>query len=365
MRDEEMVFFVESDFGYSPVVRRKQPATGVRRKVIKQFAPPPDDTPELADARPIVKMFYLETMSAGQKVDKVVKARRALGLSESTLGLTLSQMSPQETHPGLSMAYRKLGATVRAVGDFHLAQGTFEASTLSDPLTYHSADAFIVKETLTNRQILMRDLETAQSTTRKRLKEADRIRASSSVKRDKVDEAIAQLEEAKRTEEQLAKKVSDVTRNLVGERRRWFDRTAVNLRTDLREYVIRQIEAERRTLATLEAVRPDIRAIDSTGGLSRLGREAHPKVRRSSLASSQGPKGDAWSGVPRRPDGVRRSESGNMAGLPVPEEAEEEEIVGRKRSGSKSGGIKGLVEEDDEDRIDARNAASRLAQTTF
>jgi len=76
MRDEEMVFFVESDFGYSPVVRRKQPATGVRRKMIKQFAPPPDDTPELAEARPIVKLFYLGSMDAEQKLTKLVKARR-------------------------------------------------------------------------------------------------------------------------------------------------------------------------------------------------------------------------------------------------------------------------------------------------
>jgi hypothetical protein len=72
-----MVFFVESDFGYSPVVRRKQPATGVRRKVIKQFAPPPDDTPELAAARPVVKAFYLGTMEAEQKLEKVVKHRRS------------------------------------------------------------------------------------------------------------------------------------------------------------------------------------------------------------------------------------------------------------------------------------------------
>ena len=77
-RDEEMIFFVESDFGYSPVVRRKQPATGVRRKVLKQFAPPPDDTPELHEARPIVKLFYLGTMDAGQKVDKVVKSRKGM-----------------------------------------------------------------------------------------------------------------------------------------------------------------------------------------------------------------------------------------------------------------------------------------------
>ena len=76
MRDEEMVFFVESDFGYSPVVRKKQPATGMRRKMLKQFAPPPDDTPELLESRPVVKGFYLSSMDAQQKVDKVVKHRR-------------------------------------------------------------------------------------------------------------------------------------------------------------------------------------------------------------------------------------------------------------------------------------------------
>ena len=78
IQDDEVVLFVESDFGYSPVVRMKQPATGMRRKVLKQFAPPPDDTPELQSARPVVKMFYLGAMDASQKVDRVVKARRGM-----------------------------------------------------------------------------------------------------------------------------------------------------------------------------------------------------------------------------------------------------------------------------------------------
>lgn len=76
MRDDEMVLFVESDFGYSPMMKKKQPATGVRRKLLKQFAPPPDDTPELSEARPIVKLFYLGSMDAGHKVDRLVKSRR-------------------------------------------------------------------------------------------------------------------------------------------------------------------------------------------------------------------------------------------------------------------------------------------------
>lgn len=78
IQDDEIVLFVESDFGYSPVLRMKQPATGVRRKMLKQFAPPPDDTPELQSARPAVKTFYLGAMDSSQKVEHVVKARRGM-----------------------------------------------------------------------------------------------------------------------------------------------------------------------------------------------------------------------------------------------------------------------------------------------
>ena len=377
MRDEEMVFFVESDFGYSPVVRKRQPATGMRRKMLKQFAPPPDDAPELLESRPIVKAFYLGSMDGQQKLDRVVKNRRSLGLAESDLGVKLAVLQAQETHPGLANAYRKLGRVIQNTGDFHAAQGTAEAATLSDPLAYHSSDAFIVKETLTNRHILLRELLQAQQATRSKLSAADRLKAASSVKRDKVDEAISALDEARSHESYLQQKTQRVTANLLVEKRKWFARTAGELRTSIREFVLREIEAERRTLATLEQVRPDVRNIDASGGLSRLGREAHPVARRSSLAASQGPKGDAWSGVPRRPDGLNRSISGSIVGQPgvpgaVPEGDEEGEEggdgtgKGRKRATSGSSSLARLAEEDaDADRVDARNAASRLAQTTF
>jgi hypothetical protein len=277
-------------------------------------------------------------------------------------------MNVQETHPGLGMAYRKLGKVIQATGDFHAAQGTAEATTLGDPLQYHSSDAFIVKETLTNRHILLRELLQAQAATRSKLSAADRLKASSSVKRDKVDEAIAALDEARSHETYLLQKSQRVTTNLLQEQRKWFDRTAAEMRHAIRDYVVRQIEAERRTLATLEQVRPDIRAIDGSGGLSRLGREAHPAQRRASLASSQGPKGDAWSGVPRRPgDGLNRSISSSQVQVPGIDEGDEEEEVdthGRKRATSKEGSLTGVAEEDD-DRIDAKNAASRLAAATF
>jgi hypothetical protein len=281
-------------------------------------------------------------------------------------------MNVQEPHPGLANAYRKLGKIIQTVGDYHAAQATAEATTIGDPFQYHSQDAFIVKETLTNRQILIREFLQAQENTRSKLNAADRLKASSNVRREKVDEAIAALDEARQAESALYQKTTRVTQNLVHERRRWFARTAADLRLSIREYVLREIEAERRTLALLESVRPDIRSIDGSGGLSRLGRETHPTVRRSSLAASQGPKGDAWSGVPRRSaDAMSRSVSGSLVGSSVAEGEEglegdgsEQGARGRALSGAR-GGMPGLAEEDDEDRVDARNAASRLATSTF
>jgi hypothetical protein len=278
-------------------------------------------------------------------------------------------MNVQEPHSGLANAYRKLGKTIQTTGDYHAAQATAEATTVGDPLQYHSQDAFIVKETLTNRHILLRELLQAQQLTRSKLNAADRLKASSSVRREKVDEAISALDEARSNELYLLGKTQRVTANLLQEQRKWFARTAADLRLSIREYAIREIEAERRTLATLESVRPDIRAIDSSGGLSRLGREAHPAARRASLAASQGPKGDAWSGVPRRQEGLNRSISGSFMSN-VPEEGNDEEEQGpggrnRALSGASAGGLKGVKEEDDEDRVDARNAASRLATSTF
>ena len=278
-------------------------------------------------------------------------------------------MHVAESYPGLSHAYRKLGRIIQSCGDYHAAQGTAEATTLGDPMNYHSADAFIVKESLTNRHILLREFLQAESARWGKENSVTRLKASTSVRREKVDEAISALDEALSQENYLKGKTQRVTANLLLEKRRWFDRTSKDVNLSIREYVLRQIESERRTLATLESVRPDIRAIDASGGLSRLGRENNPGARRASLASSQGTKGDAWSGVPRSRDALSRSISGSFGTGVIPEVEETTNGVtkgARPRSATGTSSLRESIKEDeDEDRVDAKNAASRLAQSTF
>ena len=88
------------------------------------------------------------------------------------------------------------------------------------------------------------------------------------------------------------------------------------------------------------------------------------------MASSQSAKGDAWSGVQRSRDAMSRSMSGSfVSGIPETEEATNgsgnDAVTGRPRSGTGSASLGSVKEDEDNDRVDARNAASRLAQSTF
>ncbi|KAK9376211.1 uncharacterized protein V1513DRAFT_439610 [Lipomyces chichibuensis] len=340
MRDEEMMYFIESDFGYSPMTKRKAPATGLRRKAIKQLQPPPDDCQELVDFRPLAKRFYLMSSDVRTRLEKVSKIRKSLGMAEIELGHRFTNMTALEFQSGMINMWKKLGKTVMSVGDIQAIKTTTEMATLGDGLLWLSNDAFVVKETLTNRQILIRDLLSAQSTSRSRHATAARLRSSATINPLRVDEALNSLEDAKQIEAALTAKVNRVTHNLIKEKNEWFANTDEDLQSYIAEYVRRMIDAERRTLAVWESIRVDIRAADGSGGLSRLGRsELPPIVRRSGVISSQGPKGDSWSGD-------RRTAHGSNGIFPPMFDDQNEDGDGISE-------------------VDAKNAAALLAGSTF
>lgn len=271
IRDREVIHFIESDFGWSPVISSGKPATGIKRRAIKQLQPPPDETIELADVRPVVKQFHLLSADLDTRLNKVVRSRTSLALAEQEFGKTLGGLAQGETHSGMANALNKLGRTLQAVSDSHSAHATHEAAILGDALAYHSRDAFVVKETLTTRQFLIRDLNQAQNASRTKQANLSRIRSSANIQSAKVDEAVSLLEEAKATEQQLGTKLNRVTSNLLVETRDWRARTSSEMSLAISEFARKQVDSERRILAILESVRPEVRAIDSTGGLSRLG----------------------------------------------------------------------------------------------
>src|SRR5271167_10725 len=282
----------------------------------------------------------------------------AFSRAEQDFASKISSMGQIEHHPGLSRAYRQLSKAYLQKSDITSAQSTAELATFADHLALLSQTAFIAKETLTTRHFLIREFINAQTASRTKYAALQRMKSGTKIDEAKVDEALTNYEDAKAKETELQHKVARVTGNLLYERRIWTARVAKDGKAAIREYVERTIEIERRTLGALEVIRPDIRNIDASGGLSWLGREAHKSVAQSrpegaqpegrrrgaSLGISQGPRGDAWSGVERRRS-YRTDRRDSTSGSPVGE-----------RSAADVG-----QEELDDKRLDARSAAMMLS----
>ncbi|EPX74538.1 retromer complex subunit Vps17 [Schizosaccharomyces octosporus yFS286] len=293
LHDPELKLFVESDYGYSPLVSTGNPTSGLKRKALKQLPLPPDSCEELATLRPVVKSFYINTKETEMKLKKLVAKKQALARSNIELGQSMIDYAAAEDHTGMASAISRLGKMLQSLSDVRLMQSTTRLVTFADTLAYASNNAFVAKEILSNRHILMRDLITAQNQTNACLSSANRLQSNPKISKARTDEALDALETSRLHEKELSQKLAYVTLNLMNESKTYKKQTSATLRESIRDFVEKEAYYERRVLATLESVRPYIRNIDNMGGLSRLGREGFPR-RLSNPPPSQKLNQDAW-----------------------------------------------------------------------
>ncbi|ODQ62371.1 hypothetical protein WICANDRAFT_26971 [Wickerhamomyces anomalus NRRL Y-366-8] len=349
IRNEEFVFFIESDHNsYSPIHKSKVPASGLRRKTLKQFQPPYDEVLELAEFRPLIKSIYKTTTNIHTKLEKLSKLRKSMAVSENEMGNQIVELNVLEnSHPGMQNMWKKFGKTITILGDLESVIGSLDLATLGDGLESVINDGYTIKEALTNRHLLMRDLVTAQSNTKLKHENARKLRNKRDINPIKVDEAIRSLQEATNYEEELTLKIKRITENMLIEKKEYLEYLDILIKQILKEFVIKRIEYERKKLSILEKVRLDVRLVDENGGLSRLGREKYP-LKKSVHTPSQGPEGDSWSGdrkVSHFSEELLKEDQEQDAELPIEEDEQ--------------------VESEEDVAIDARNAASLLGGSTF
>lgn len=356
IRSEEIAFFFESDYStYTPIGKAKQPVSGIMRKTLKQLAPPFDEVTDLAEFRPLVKSIYQRCQMIHEKMGKMNKLRKHMMQEQATFGKQFSELDNS------NKLYTKFGKILTTMGDIESIMVTMDMATLDDYLGLISNDAYSVKEALTNRHLVMRELVQAQQQTKYKQEQARKMRSRRDVSPLKIDEALMQLKEATQVEQSLTTRLRRITANMLTERQEWLLWYEATISESLKRYTLRQIEYERKKLALLERIRVDVRRADSRGGLSRLGRDS---LKWRDLESSQNMAGDSWTGDQRHYtqdeldrfthtefDNLLNQEEGTGEVDTVPtEDAEPTELV-----------------EPDENSllVDARNAAMMLGQTTF
>ncbi|KAH7585879.1 PX domain [Nakaseomyces glabratus] len=336
IRNEELAFFIESDFDtYYPVNQYKSPVSGLKRKTMKQFAPPYDEYTELAEFRPLVKSIYSICDSIQERLLKASRARKLMVQDENLFGKCFEQIDDK------NVLYKKYGRVMTAVGDIDSIIASMDMATFYDGLTWIVRDTYVVKEALTNRHFLMRELLNAQANTKNRQEQVRKTRTKRDSNPIKVEETTRNMKLAHQYEADVSQKLNRVTQNMLIERNEWLSWYDKWLKSCIRSYVLKRIEYERKKLALLERVRIDVRKADPRGGLSRLGRENVS----DRTEVSQSLEGDSWAGE-------RRIRNDNDLKKLLNTEFDET----LERAEQKSNG---------ETTLDARNAASLLGVTTF
>ncbi|KAK6457534.1 vacuolar sorting protein [Scheffersomyces xylosifermentans] len=354
VRDEEFVYFIENDFGYSVINtnRKTSVASGLVRKTLKQLALPYDPYEELAEFRPLIKAAYLSCQKLYKLFDRNSKTEKQLSIHIFDLSNKLSVLAQFEnSHPGMRNMWEKLGKIVQIQSDLTLIESINEMGSLGDGFQCLANDFYQIKEALTNRHLIMRELTQAEAQTQTRHQNATRIKNKSSLDPIKVDEAIRSLEYATKAEESLNLQVKRISGEMLFERDEIINFTEKKLQKMLKQYTLNKVDYHRRNLKHLENIRLDIRIVDQKGGLSRLNRDNLTTLKHN-LTQSQAASGDSWSSRTFR--SLKKEEEERESRLEKEEEEEEERL---KLAAEEGGADKNIV--------DAKSAASLLGVATF
>ncbi|KAM9906129.1 hypothetical protein OXX79_001746 [Metschnikowia pulcherrima] len=338
IRDEEFVFFIENDFGYAVINSSKKSAvaSGFVRKTLKQLPVPYDPYEELAEFRPMIKSAYTLGQKLHRAMEKNQKNQKHVAALISELSTKLKGLAQFETvHPGMKNMWEKLSNIAHIQSELALLQSISDMGSLGDGIRALVDDLYEIKEALTNRHLIMRELLQAQAQTRNKHINANKIKNKSSLDPIKVDDALSQLEQATKAEESLHMQVKRISGEMMFERKEAINDCEAKFQKILKSFSLSRIDQHRKLLKHLENIRLDVRIIDANGGLSRLNRDNLTQMKHN-LHQSQEEAGDAWTSR-----------------------------TFRSLATEKAGKQQKLRVNDDEEGLDARQAASVLGAATL
>ncbi|KAL1946505.1 hypothetical protein VTO73DRAFT_14609 [Trametes versicolor] len=259
IHEEELRSFVESDFGYQPTPNTRKKASGgfslIRRGV-------PDEDEELQRARFELTKLEAQFFDAAKAIDKLARARKSIAAVKVEMGNKLVNVSSTEAHPPLGNALQKMGRTYHSLADLDQAQGISECVIIGDSLGYQGLNARSAKETLQQRTGVLEEYQAAVKATISKRRNMERLKASSNISPQRVDEALEEMEEANKYEQILARRAEGISQNLHRALDRHRRLVTEDVTAALVEHVRSTIMYERQHLRELESLKPDVSNAD-------------------------------------------------------------------------------------------------------
>ncbi|KAF8450625.1 Vps5 C terminal like-domain-containing protein [Boletus edulis BED1] len=257
MHDEDLRSFIESDFGYQPMPRpRRKTSAGfalIRRGV-------PDEDEGLQRARFDLTKLEAQFFEAAKAVDKLSITRRSLSTAHAEMGNKLINVASSEAHPSLGNALQKLGRAWHSLADLDQAQSISECVVIGDTFGYQGMNARSAKEALLHRAGVLEEYQTAVKATISKRRNIERLKASSNIRPERVDEALEDLEEANKYEQVLAQRANGISQNLHRALTIHTKTVTDDITAALIEHARSSIQYEKQLLRELESLRGDVKS---------------------------------------------------------------------------------------------------------
>lgn len=291
---EFALFFEQNDFSY--VSSKTKPstnsiiATGLRRKTLKQFQPPYDSCDYLARYRPLIKEVYLNCQKLLEKLEKYLKYQRQTAFYNNEFINILGDMENIEKNEEMSKLWKKFFKFSLMFNEVDLVKNASLTSELIGFFKQISDDTYNIKESLTNRHLLMRELISAEEATKKKHAVIEKLKMKSAIDPIKVDEAIRGLELSHNYEKELRFQVKRTTYEMLIESKEYLDYMVLSAKKLFKILAKHQIIQERKKLNSLI----NNRLINQQDSLGRLGREYLPDNVSNQTKNITSSQQDSW-----------------------------------------------------------------------
>ncbi|XBW36775.1 hypothetical protein QEN19_002352 [Hanseniaspora menglaensis] len=298
------------------------PSEQLKRKTLKQLQPPFDPIEELAVFRPMIKTWRKDLQMLQTNLFKYCKYKQQLSTQETNLGkqfITISNSTDMIVNSenkfkvnsdsnNFHNMYKRVGKTLQTIGDLNSIMATFDMAAMYDDLEWCGRDLYNVKEQLTNRHFLMRELKNVSQEVEKNEQNLKKLKTKREIDPLKIHDIVKNLQKQRELQSFYRSKLEKISNSLLLDKENIMKTWEEDTISTFKNFALRNIEYERKKLTVLGRVKNDVRRTDKIGGLSRLGRKNlkpyNEDVKDTEIEADE----DSWSGNKRASHADEESE---------------------------------------------------------
>ncbi|KAI8089359.1 uncharacterized protein BX664DRAFT_332814 [Halteromyces radiatus] len=237
--------FVESEVGFRPQLKPTKRQKKLSGLDIKEQ----DMDQEFTLTLDQLEEFEHQLVNVQQKTQDQIMLHALSSDIWSDMASSWISYGGQEPHPLLFILYKRMAKGCQQLVDLEQSQRLLLTETIAGEIHYQIRNAEAAKASLQRRLNAFQDYLASRKHTESCLRHVDRLKSSSTIDRDKVNDVIADLEQARSDEQIYFQRHQRIERNLRDDLERRYKRdVSHDMITAIKEYARGQLHLERQKL---------------------------------------------------------------------------------------------------------------------